>query len=242
MAIRYVDDNFKLFNFILGCFPYDAASHSALHLREFIVRKLEEFHLQLDSTKYVVSDNEPKMIATFRDYCIRIGCADHYLNKQLQHAFESEQIHLSKNKIEKVDCDIVQNLFNQIKKIVCHVRRSHQQQNLSRQLVSYSETRFNGGLLMMDTFRRLFCELPSVLVNGNFMMNYNMIEKDLLDEVCSFLGPFEEVIKALSEDQVPTLHRVIPLRQCLINKCKVEEDDSNGVTQLKVFLGKNNTE
>lgn len=106
----------------------------------------------MDSAKYVVSDNEPKMIATFRDYCIRVGCADHYLNKQLQHAFESEQIHVNKNIVDKVDCDIIQNLFNQIKKVVGHIRRSHQQQNLSKKLVSYSETRFNGACLMMNNF------------------------------------------------------------------------------------------
>ncbi|CAF1588625.1 unnamed protein product, partial [Didymodactylos carnosus] len=126
----------------------DAASHSAPHLREFIIKKLKEFKLQLDLTKYVVCDNEPKMIATFRDCCICIGCADHYLNKQLQHAFESEQIHINKNTVEKVDCGDIQNLFNQIKKVVCHTKRSHQQQTLSKKLVSYSGTRFNGGLTL----------------------------------------------------------------------------------------------
>ncbi|CAF4515924.1 unnamed protein product [Rotaria sp. Silwood2] len=181
IALRYVDDNYKLFTFILGCFPYDADNHSAPHLREFIIKKLEEFKLKLDLSKYVVSDNEPKMLATFRGYCIRVGCADHYLNKQLQHAFESEQLHVNKNVVEKVDCDIVQNMFNQIKKVVCHIRRSHQQQTLSKKVVSYSDTRFNGALMMMDNFAGLFFELPSALVNSNFMMNYNLIEKDLLD-------------------------------------------------------------
>ncbi|CAF4557208.1 unnamed protein product, partial [Didymodactylos carnosus] len=149
IALRYVDDNFQLFTFILGCFPYETESHSAPHLREFIIKKLEEFKLKLNLTKYVVIDNEPKMIATFRDHCIRVGCAHHYLNKQLQHAFESQQLHVYKNVVEKVNCDIVQNLFNQIKKVVCHIRRSHQQQSLSKKVVSYSETRFNGALMMM---------------------------------------------------------------------------------------------
>ncbi|CAF4392090.1 unnamed protein product [Rotaria magnacalcarata] len=71
-------------------------------------------------------------------------------------------------------------------------------------------------------------------------MNYNLIEKDLLDCVCKFLEPFEEVIVNLSEEQRPTLHKVIPLRQTLINSCVVEANDlandSNGIIQLKVFL------
>ena len=236
IALRYVDDNYKLFTFILGCFPYDADNHSAPHLREFIIKKLEEFKLKLDLSKYVVSDNEPKMLATFPDYCIHVGCADHYLNKQLQHAFESEQLHANKNVVEKVDCDIVQNMFNQIKKVVCHIRRSHQQQTLSKKVVSYSDTRFNGTLMMMDNFAELFFELPSALVNSNFMMNYNLIENDLLDCVCNFHESFEEMIVNLSEEQRPTLHEMIPLRQTLINSCVVEANDSNGIIQLKVFL------
>ncbi|CAF1935922.1 unnamed protein product [Rotaria magnacalcarata] len=222
IALRYVDDNYKLFTFILGCFPYDADNHSAPHLREFIIKKLEEFKLKLDLSTYVVSDNEPKMLATFRGYYIRVGCADHYLNKQLQHAFESKRLHVNKNVVEKVDCDIVQNMFNQIKK----------------SCLSYAtDTRFNGALMMMDNFAELFFELPSALVNSNFMMNYNLIEKDLLDCVCKFLEPFEEVIVNLSEEQRPTLHKVIPLRQTLINSCVVEANDSNGIIELKVFLG-----
>lgn len=180
------------------------------------------------------------MIATFRDYCIRVGCSDHYLNKQLQHAFESEQIHVNKNVVEKVDCDIVQNMFNQIKNVVSHVRHSHQQQTLSKKLVSYSDTRFNGAFIMMNIFQELFFELPSALVNSNFMINYNLIEKDLLGCVCKFLEPFEELMVDLSEEQRPTLHKVIPLRQSLINSCAIKADDCNGVIELKVFLGKKN--
>ncbi|CAF4404195.1 unnamed protein product, partial [Rotaria magnacalcarata] len=127
---------------------------------------------------------------------------------------------------------------NQIKKVVCHIRRSHQQQTLSKKVVSYSDTRFNGALMMMDNFAELFFELPSALVNSNFMMNYNLIEKDLLDCVCKFLEPFEEVIVNLSEEQRPTLHKVIPLRQTLINSCVLEANDSNGIIQLKVFLAR----
>ncbi|CAF5167377.1 unnamed protein product, partial [Rotaria magnacalcarata] len=57
-----------------------------LHLVN-ICEQLNSFCLVVDQWKesYTVSDNEPKMLATFRGYCIRVGCADHYLNKQLQH-------------------------------------------------------------------------------------------------------------------------------------------------------------
>ncbi|CAF4440910.1 unnamed protein product [Rotaria sp. Silwood2] len=126
IALQYVEEYYQLFAFIIGCFPYNAASHSAQHLRKFVNKILEEYKLQLDSTKFVVTDNEPKILPAFLEQCSRVDCADHYLNKQLQHAFQSDQIHLNKNTIEKVDCELVQNIFSQVKKVVSCVRHSHQ--------------------------------------------------------------------------------------------------------------------
>ena len=127
ITLRFVDENFQSFNFILGCFPYDAPSHSAQHLREFVDEKLQQFTLKLDNTTYAVTDNEPRMLAAFRDQCTRVGCSDHYLNKQIQHAFESQQIHINRHQYETVNCESVQNLFQCVKRIVATVRRSHKQ-------------------------------------------------------------------------------------------------------------------
>ncbi len=132
--MRHVTDNFKLLSFILGCYPYDALSHSAQDFRAFVDTKLQDYNLKLDLSKFVVSDNEMKMLAAFRENCTRVGCSDHYLNKQLQHAFESTEIHLNKNTIEKVNCETAQNTFRQVKSIVTDVRRPHRQQQLSLKL------------------------------------------------------------------------------------------------------------
>ncbi len=236
--MRYVTKDFELFTFILGCFPYNAATHSAQHIREFVNKMLEDYKLVLDPTKFVVTDNEPKMLAAFREHCCRIGCADHYLNKQLQHAFQSEKIYSNKTTFEVVDCDLAQAIFGHVKKIVSYVRHSHQQQKLPRKLQNYCETRFAGAIIMLNIFREVYDKLSEVLVNSNMMENYNAIEKDLLDNVCDFLEPFQEVINALSEDQQPCLHRVMPLRQCLIDQCNQNESDSSVIIQLKSFLGK----
>ncbi|CAF4803365.1 unnamed protein product [Rotaria sp. Silwood1] len=236
IALQYVGEYSQLFTFIIGCFPYNAASHSAQHLREFVNKILEEYKLQLDSTKFVVTDNEPKMLPAFREQCSRVGCVDHYLNKQLQHAFQSDQIHLNKNTIEKVDCELVQNSFNQVKKVVSSVRHSHQQQQFSQKFQTYSETRFGDTIIMLDIFREVFFELPEVLINRKTLNDYNLIEKELLDDICNYLEPFQEILDAVSEDQQPSLHRVIPLRQYLMNKCEVKEDDSAAIIRLEVFL------
>jgi hypothetical protein len=120
---------------------------------------------------------------------------------------------------------------------VSFVRRSHQQQKLSRKLQAYSETRFADAIIMLDVFREVSFEVYETLVNCTTMFDYNSIEKKLLDDICSFLKPFQQVIDDLSVNQEPSLHRVIPLRQYLINRCKVEENDSLAIDQLKTFLG-----
>lgn len=101
----------------------------------------------------------------------------------------------------------------------------------------YSDTRFNGALLMLDSFRQVFFELPLLLKNSVTVGDYTSIDKTILDDVCDFRDPFKEVIDALSEDQHPSLHRVIPLRQCLINKCQLDEENSPAIIQLKIFFG-----
>ncbi|CAF4494429.1 unnamed protein product [Rotaria socialis] len=60
VALRYATDDFQLFTFILGCFPYNAASHSAQYLREFVNKVLAEYKLVLGTTKFAVTDNEAK--------------------------------------------------------------------------------------------------------------------------------------------------------------------------------------
>ena len=155
IALRFIDDNNRLLSFILGCYAYDAPNHSVMHFRAFVDSKLKEYNPQLDSSKVVVCDNEVKMLAAFRDNCTRIGCSDHYLNKQLQHAFQSTEIHINKNTIKKVDCATAQNVFFQVKKIVTHVRCSHGQQHLSMKLQIYNETRLNGAWYLSECVLRV---------------------------------------------------------------------------------------
>ena len=122
----------KIFNYsllLLGAFP-TTAPVTAQHFREFVNKVLEEYKLVLNPTEFVVTDNEPKMLAAFREQCFRIGCADHYLNKQLQYAFQSEKIYYNKNTFETIDCELVQTVFAHVKSVVSFVRHSHQQQKL----------------------------------------------------------------------------------------------------------------
>jgi hypothetical protein len=230
--LRHVTLDYKLHNFILGCVLYDVESQSANNIRNFVDSQLLSYGLILDNAVFVVSDNENKMRAAFKDKCTRIGCSIHYLNKQLEHSFTSVTIDK-----QPVKCDIAQDLFKNVKTIVTHVRRSHRQVKLKRKLQIYSDTRFNGSFYMLNVFRVVFDDLGGV-INSNFIDYLTAIDKELLDEICDFLLIFDQVIDQLSDEQRATMHQVLPLRQLLLDHCEIKSEDSDGLKELKFFLRK----
>ncbi|CAF1436489.1 unnamed protein product, partial [Rotaria sp. Silwood1] len=149
---------------------------------------------------------------------------------QLEHCFTTDVI----DEVP-VKCEIVQQMY--VRKIVSHTRRTHKQTKLSRKLQSYCDTRFNGAFLMMDVLLLVFDELPGVLERA-LMNDYESIDKDLLSCICLFLKPFEEVIEQFSSDTKPTIYKVLPFKQYLLNHCKIHPDDHDGIQQVKTFLEK----
>jgi hypothetical protein len=232
LALRNVTSDFKLYNFILGCVLYDIESQSANNIRMFVDEQLSLYGLNLNSTIYIVTDNENKMKASFKDNCIRIGCSIHYLNKQLEHSFTSTEIDK-----KPVKCDEVQYLFNNVKKICTHVRRTHRQIKLEQKLQIYSDTRFNGAFYMLNVFDKVFNDLGGVL-NNDHMVYLTHIDKNLLEELCGFLVLFDQAIDQLSEEEQPTIHQVLPIRQLLLDHCEINSEDSLGLMELKIFLSK----
>ncbi|CAF1483898.1 unnamed protein product [Rotaria sordida] len=230
ISLHHTSNDWKLQCFVLGCYPYDLESHSAINTRKFVESKLSDFGLKLNDSIYVVSDNETKMIATFKSNCQRIGCAVHYINKQLEHGFNKEEI----DKLP-VACDAVQNVFDCVKKIVAHIKKSQKQTKLSKRVQTYSETRFNGAYHMLRIFFEIFDELTMVL-DGVNLNQYFLLDKDLLEQICLFLKVFDEVIEQLSYDKRPTIYKVLPLRQRLLNECKIQDNDHIGLQKLKQFL------
>ncbi|CAM4869785.1 unnamed protein product [Rotaria socialis] len=135
IALSHLNEELQLHVFVLGCFPYDHDNQTANQIRQFVDCKLMEFNLSLDNNKFVVSDDANKMKSAFKDSCIRIGCSIHYVNKQLEYCFTIDIVDKA-----PVKCDIVQQMFFHVRKIVSHIRRTHKQTELSRKLQSYSDT------------------------------------------------------------------------------------------------------
>ena len=112
-SLRYVDDQFVLRVFYLGCKPYTLDNQKAPSLRMFVEHELFIYRLSLGSHSYVVSDNENKMKAAF-NHVIRVGCADHYLSKRLQHTFTDT----------KIDTTEAQTLFNTVKAVAGYIHHA----------------------------------------------------------------------------------------------------------------------
>ncbi|CAF1968037.1 unnamed protein product [Rotaria magnacalcarata] len=77
-----------------------------------------------------------------------------------------------------------------------------------RTFQSYPDNRFNGAFPTMNVFLTLSNDLAGVL-DRTFLDDYMLMDKDLLEHVRSFLGPFEELINELSCDKKPTLRQTV---------------------------------
>ena len=228
-----MNSQLKLEYFIFGCYPYNRENHSATQIRIFVDNKLSEYHLKLNNEIFVVTDNENRMKSALEDSCSRVGCGLHYLNKQLEHAFNATEI----DKV-KVNCDLVQEMLSNIRKIISHVTKPHKQCQLSHKVVSYSDTRFNGAFISMNVFLLVFDEILGAL-GSNVIDCYPAIDKELLECVCSFLKVCDKAIEELSQDYLPTIHKVLPLREYILKHCQINSYDDDGIKQTKAFLDMN---
>ena len=74
-----------------------------------------------------------------------------------------------------------------------------------------------------------------MVLDGSNLNQYLLVDKDLLEKICLFLKVFDEIIEQLSDDKRPTIHKVFPLRQRLLNECKIQDNDHIGLQKLKQF-------
>lgn len=119
--------------------------------------------------------------------------------------------------------------------IGCSDHYLNKQQHLSEKLIAYAETHFSGAYNMLVVFLETFPELTSIL-DSKLFSHYDKIDKDFLDDVCKFFLPFDTVLQTSSDSKRPALHRVLPFKQLLINKCTIQDDDKEGLKQIKLFL------
>ena len=71
-----------------------------------------------------------------------------------------------------------------------------------------------------------------------FFAHTRLLIEEFYNKLYDFISVFDEVIDKLSDDSRPTLHRVIPLRQHLINLCSISDNDNDNdnLIHLKKFI------
>ncbi|CAF1473288.1 unnamed protein product [Rotaria magnacalcarata] len=227
ISLHFVDVGFNLQMFILACKLYDLPNQKAYNIRDFVNIVVEEFGLKINEDIFIVSDNESKMVAAFRDGVIRIGCSAHYINKVIQHAFE----------LEEPCCSGVQALFSLVRDIITYVRQIHKQSSLSICVQNYCKIRFSNVYIMFNTFVMVYNELPSIL-NTTQRQNYLKINYVELEQLTRYLTYFHDVIEKLSCERTPTVHLVVSYKQFLLNKSKEHNDDCLHLVQLKRYISK----
>ncbi|CAM4887879.1 unnamed protein product [Rotaria socialis] len=227
ISLHFVDVGFNLQMFILACKLYDLPNQKAYNIRDFVNIVVEEFGLKINEDIFIVSDNEPKMVAAFRDGVIRIGCSAHYINKVIQHAFE----------LEEPCCSGVQALFSLVRDIITYVRQIHKQSSLSICVQNYCKVRFSSVYIMLNTFVMVYNELPSIL-NTTQRQNYLKINYVELEQLTRYLKYFHDVIEKLSCEGTPAIHLVVSYKQFLLNKSNEHDDDCLHLVQLKRYISK----
>ncbi|CAF3585805.1 unnamed protein product [Rotaria sp. Silwood1] len=125
VTIHATDSDFYLHSFCLCCKPYTPENQTAPNIRKFIDEILSEYGLSLNTNSFIITDNEPKIIAALRG-TNRVGCSDHYINKILEHSFT----------LSKSGCVEVIQTFDVIKSLVASFRRSHRQ-SIEKDLLSH---------------------------------------------------------------------------------------------------------
>ncbi len=91
--------------------------------------------------------------------------------------------------------------------------------------------------ILQNVFNLIYDELIDVF-SGSHSHDFESIDKGLLSDLCEFLQRFDQVITILSDETQPTLYKVIPLRNLLIDHCVSKPDDTSGMKKIKDFLSK----
>ncbi|CAF1071497.1 unnamed protein product [Rotaria magnacalcarata] len=82
---------------------------------------------------------------------------------------------------------------------------------LSTYLQNYCDTCFNGVYLMLDSFLKVYHELPTILADEQ-KRTYLKIVRDEMELLCLYLKQFHDVIEKLSCEKTLTLHLVVPYK------------------------------
>ena len=172
-----------------------------MNTRKAIDDTLQSFGIDLPTTQLIfVTDNGSNLIAAL-DGEAHLRCACHCLNLTVQQSIESVP---SLKKTLEACSDLV-----------THFKRTGLQSSLTTTLKKDISTRWNSIVEMIHSIIVNKERIIEVLGERDEDHWIDVIDFQLLDDLCGVLLPFKFCSQELSSDKQPTLHLVLPFMKTL---------------------------
>lgn len=107
---------------------------------------------------------------------------------------------------------------------------------LEKSLKQESETRWNSKLEMLESVYNQFELIKDILNDKDELHRIENIDFDILVDLVNFLKIFKEASNCLEASKNPTLHLVIPWYKTLKEHCKISQQDSEVLKQIKKIV------
>lgn len=216
LTLHFIDD-WKLKNYCVytGQFPVDEKKTG-----ENIKKCLKQFFVAWDMipgevnplSKVIWVTDQGSNIKKALEENIRVNCAAHMISNILKATFDNKFI------LGEDGSSVTMPIFKLIqaaKGLVGYMKRTGDNNKISKTLIQELEIRWNTRLLMLMSIEEQFQEIKDLYKDEPHRL-YD-IDLILLKKIIDFLKPFKHATDELEGDTYPTIHKVI------LHKAKLEK-------------------
>lgn len=226
-----LNNNFELKNLCLEVMPFEGESHTAENISQNLYQALNDWDIT-KQVKIVVTDNARNIVNAIRNLqnVDHFPCMAHSLQLVLCDALFEQSAVKDMVSISRKIVGHFSHSTNAMKKL----QLAQEEHNVPRHvLIQDVSTRWDSTYLMLDRLNEQRIAVQAVLPNLNIPLfrDLNTQQWILLGEVVKILKYFEDVTKALSEDDV-TLADAIPLVNSLFKALEGVQSASSDVRFL----------
>lgn len=216
LTLHFLDDwKLKIYNVYTGQFPIEDKKTG-----ENIRKCLKNFFIAWNMIPGVVDPlskvvwvtdqgaNRKKALESY----VRVNCTAHMLSNILKTTFDNKYLSGEDGNDEAKP---IYKLIIAAKNLVGYMKRTGDNNKISKTLIQETEIRWNTRLLMLISIEEQFKEIQDLCKNEPY--RYFDIDLTLLRKIISFLKPFKQASDELEGDTYPTIHKVF------LHKAKIEK-------------------
>jgi hypothetical protein len=245
VSTHYVDNEFEFNSRTLSVKPWDPeASHTASNILSVFKDILAEFRLKNFGKYFVVTDSASNMIKGegLTTVFELINCSDHKLSTFLKRVFSKQTRADDNGEKKKVyiyydDAPEIFKLLDACHALVAYASRSGMNGKLKYGLKSFSDTRWLGLGVSLESIDISYSEVASECATKNKSHLLAAINKDLLSSLVKLLKRYNEVILKLECHTSPTIHLVCNEFHLLFDDAlQPKETDCKSIQAVKKAL------